>query len=295
MVVIGDPEAETIVKIRLASGRMVVTPNTHYIPTRDTRHQSLKSSNKRPQKATSLKLPILCFAVAQSSVHVTYPMYTGNASQETPQKYHLRAEIRDITGGDLDSPGVHFQEEDLASLERFLHVPNLEISQHSTTVGIEETQTSYLQVDVEEGSLTLSLLRISKLLSISGSWRGESIPGAMLAECPSTPPPPTGGESGLGHLQLLMKNLTVTQSISEQFSLLSAVLGEGSGSLVKVKDASSDKQLLRFFHGPLDTQEWNTVGAFQEPKSRSRSVSCSEERLVELFIATPHQEFKGEG
>jgi vacuolar protein sorting-associated protein 13B len=290
MVVIGDPKAETIVKVRLASGRAVVTPNTHYIPASDTRHQSLKSSNKTPRRVASSKLPVLCFAIARSSVHITYPMYTGNASEETPQKYHLRAEICGVTGSDLDSQGIHFQEEDFANLEQFLHVPNLEVSHHSKTIGIEETQTSYLQLDVEEGSLALSLLRISKLLSITGSWRGESIPRSTLAQIPSTSTP-TGGESGQGHLLLSVKNLTVTQSISEEFSLLSAVLGEGNGSLVK---DTPDKQLLPFFHGPLDTQQWNTVCAFQELKSQPRSVSCSEERLVELFVATPHQKLKNE-
>ena len=293
MVVIGDPKAETIAKIRMAGGRVMLTPNTHYIPACDTRQQSLKTSNKTPQKASSLKLPIVCFAITRSSIHITQPMYNGNASEEVPQKYHLRAEIRDVTGGGLDSQGIHFQEEDFTDLEQFLHIPNLEISQHSKNVGIEERQTSYSQLDVEEGSATLSLPCLSKLLSIIGSWRGESVARSLLA---GHPPPLSkiSEESELGQLHFLVKNLTVTQSISEQFSLLSAVLGECSGSLVKSTRSDKLEPVLPFFHGPLDTQEWNTIRAYEELKSKPGSVDCSEERLVELFIATPHQELKGE-
>ena len=207
-------------------------------------------------------------------------MYSGNAAEETPQKYQLRLRISDVQAGSVDIHSLGASE--VSGSEQCLHVPILEFNQHSKITGEERGDTSYLQLDIEEATATFSPAQLSKIFFFYGSWRNEPTPLSQQV-------PPLSA-SAQQSIHLLVTNMTVTRSSSEQFTLLSLVLGGVAGEIIK---DSADKlcHVIPVLNGPLETQNWNTVGSY---KSEANSDLLSpQERLVEFFVATPTEKFEG--
>ena len=289
MIVIGDPSAETIFRIKLAGGETILTPNVHYLPTVKPGHRPTKPQKPSFSKTKLPKLPGLCASLSESSVHIVQPMYAGNASEEIPQRYQLHAKFCEIQ---VSSVSFRTLEGSLkqTSMEMFLQIPSLEASKHSKTHGQSESENAYLQLDIQEMSSTLSIASVSKLLFISGSWKTDPATSSTQVKFNSPPTLPPN----VGKLQLSLKNAIVTKSISEHFSLLSVILGECSGAIVEY--SSTDKKLFQvspFFKGPYDTQRWNTVNSYRQSELKKQDLFYADERLIEFFMATPHKNCEG--
>lgn len=286
MVRIGDPKAETTFRIRLAGGEAVLSPNVHYLPVVKSDHRHKKLQRQSSSKVKPPKLPGLLATVSECSVHITEPMYSGNASKEIAQRTQLIANVCEIQIGTVSFRTLEGMLKG-SSKETFLCVPSLEINKHSKTYGVGGNNTAYLQLDVEEMSGTFSIAQISKLLFISGSWQSDPATFSVKFTPPVVHPK-------LGNLHLSVKNATVTKSISEQFSLLSAILVECSGAIVD-NCSSSNKQchVYPFLQGPCDTQALNKVHSYKQSGEEKPELFHTHERLVELFIATPHEDYEG--
>ena len=289
MVVIGDPTAETIFRIKLAGGETILTPNVHYLPTVKPGHRPTKPQKPSFSKTKLPKLPGLCASLSESSIHIVQPMYSGNASEEVPQRYQLHAKFCEIQ---VSSVSFRTLEGSLkqTSMEVFLQIPSLEASKHSKTHGQGESDNAYLQLDIQEMSSTLSIADVSKLLFISGSWKTDPATSSTQIKFNSPPTLPPN----VGKLQISLKNAIVTKSTSEHFSLLSVILGECSGAIVEY--SNTDKKLCQvspFFKGPYDTQRWNKVSLYKQSDLKKQDSFYPEERLIEFFMATPHKNCEG--
>ena len=289
MVVIGDPTAETIFRIKLAGGETILTPNVHYLPTVKLGHRPTKVQKPSSSKTKPPKLPGLYATLSESSVHMVQPMYGGNASDEVPQRYQLHAKFCEIQLGPVSFRTLEGSMKQTC-MEMFLKVPSLEASKHSKTHGQNESENAYLQLDVPEMSSTLSVANVSKLLFISGSWKADPATSSTQVKFNS----PTTLHPNVGKLQFSVKNAVVTKSTSEHFSLLSVVLGECSGAIVEY--SNTDKKLGQvspFFKGPYDTQRWNKVNAYKQSDLKKQDSFYADERLIEFFVATPHNDCEG--
>ena len=75
---------------------------------------------------------------------------------------------------------------------------------------------------------------------------------------------------------------------------MSVVLGECSGAIVEC--SNTDKKLGQvspFFKGPYDTQRWNKVNAYKQSDLKKQDSFYADERLIEFFVATPHNDCEG--
>ncbi len=298
MVVIGDPQAETVAKVRFTGGHVSLTPNTHYLQSHtggsiDRRKKPHPHKHTpSPLKPTLPMLPSVSVTVGGASISTTKAMYSGNASQDHSQKRQTRVKVSDIKAGTVDAQTVEGLYEGAGDAEQFLHVPVLEMNTHSKTMGEERKDSSYFQVDLDEVSCTVSLLQIAKLFFISASWKATTLPHVQT----KFSPPPSVTEGNLGHLHVHLRHTTLTQSTTERHSLLSVVAGECNGGIVKDSDAERRQScIIPVLHGPLDTRQWNTAGIYGRAQV-GVAPSCQpsgHERVLELFIATAAQHCKG--
>ena len=286
MVRIGDPKAETTFRIRLVGGETVLSPNVHYLPVVRSDHRHRKPQRQSSAKVKPPKLPGILATVSECSIHMTQPMYSGNASKEISQRTQLIANICEIQMGTVSFRTLEGSLKG-SSMENFLSIPSLEVNKHSKTYGVGGNNTAYLQLDVEEMSGTFTVAHISKLLFISGSWQSDPATSSVKFTPPVLHP-------RLGHLHLSLKSATITKSVSEQFSLFSAILVECSGAIVD--DCSSSSKLCRvspFLQGPCDTQTLNKIHSYKQSGAEKQDLFRTHERLVEFFIATPHKDYEG--
>lgn len=285
MVVIGDPKAETIVKYFFAGGQALIATKGHYLPVTGSDnkpHKSQKFSSQ--QKQPIPELPSVCIVIAESSINFTHPMYRGNATEEIAHKNHMRVNLGDIRAGVCLIRELTIGDS-FSKSEQFLHIPNLEINQHSKTYGEEGKDTSYIQLDVEESYITFSLTQLSKLFFLLASWKSDfSPPVTQFRHVPSSP------NRELGYLHLSLRNVTVTKSVSEQFTFLSVVLGDFSGAIVHDMGMEKLGHMIPVLYGPFNTEQWNEIQLYEQPKKATAGLH---ERLAELFVATPCEDLKG--
>ena len=284
MVVIGDPKAETVMKIKLAGGRALITPNAHHLPL-STSDQKKSKSLKQLASMPHSSLPAICITLGQSSLSITSAMYSGNASKDVSQRHQMRAELCQLELSILDIRG--FPPEKLSEQEKILSLPKWEIYQHSKTYGEAEGDSLYLQLDLEEISCTLSLEQMAKMFFIYASWSQQALSTFTSMKFSPAPVP-----DRLGHLQVLVRDSTLTKSASGEFTLLSSVLS--SCNLVIVRESQMGRlcHAVPVLFGPLGTEHWSTVEAFCEPPSQLASHALHE-RLVEFFTASPSEGHSG--
>ena len=311
MVVIGDGQAETVVKLSLAGLEATLTHNAHYLATTQasssTHHRKPKppplpqNAHSPLKKSRGPKLSCLCLSVEASRVSITQPMYGGNATEEVAQKWHIRAQFGAIEGSifkarTLEDCFAVTTSKDAGRLEKFLHLPGVEFSQHSETHGDDSKKTSYLQLDLDEISSTISLMQIRAFFYLISSWRlNEPLPNLDHVQPPTAAPDLKSGSTS-SHLHLCLQHLTLTQSSSEQHTLLSVVLGEAKLAVVRESDFRRLCCMVPVLCGPLNTAQWNAPCFYQDCSQMTPRPppSKSAERLVEFFIATPHQNCKGQ-
>ena len=304
---IGDPKAETIFKIKLAGGFASLAPNTHYLaqrggggtPTKQLTPK-LRKRNSQEKALTISSLRATCSGV---DAHITQPMYRGNATADIPQKFHLQATLRDFQLGLIKTQSLNDclhppaelsanrgETATYSSFNQFLSLPCLEVNQHSRTQGEhnQEEDTSYLQIDCEKVSTSLSLVHLSKLLFIGGSWKRDES---------SLTPPTSTDLSCYGHAHLSLTNITVTKSSNNRFYLMSIIVGELRGAIVTESDSRKLGHLVPVVYGPLNTDEWTFIEAYQQIRGSGSVIKTSTRssgRLFELFIAIPSDHLKGE-
>ena len=296
MVVIGDPTAETVLKVKLAGCKCILTPNTHQPSLFSGEKKKLKlskqhgSASQAPPPPPSL--PALCISLGASSFTLTSAMYSGNASSTSPQRHQVRAILRQIEAYDVDFEIVPLRTH--PSGHKILSLPIWEIYRHSKTTGKVERDSSYVQLDFDEVFCALSLPQMAKIFFLLKSWNSPSLSSSDVAKfsLPSFP-------NNLGHLQLTLKDATLTHSSTDEFSLSSFVLS--SCSIVLLRDSQTGRlcHAVPVLYGPLRTEEWNSVEAYHNPPSHtpssssSSSSSHSPESLIEMFTSSPQEKFRG--
>ena len=304
MVVLGDPKAETLFNVELAGGQAVLTANGHYLATATTASPLMggmksKKISKKAKKPKSLALPGLCIVLCGVTLNLVLPMYSGNATLASPQRTQLKARLRGSHCGTLTLQRLEDAQTNVVisngesppaagEFKQCLHVPMVEFSYHTTSYGGEGVERGglYLQFDVEKLAGTFSHTHISKLLFIAGTWTAtESHASSCDIECPAHP------GSKLGHLHVSILNTSLTHSGMEHYGLSSAVVGEVSVAMVKDSSPRKLGCLLPVLYGPLNTDLWSNIDCYNHP-STVRPTSTSE-RVVECFMARPHQNMAG--
>ena len=307
MVVLGDAEAETLFNIEVAGVQGVFTSNSHYLSTAGSSSSphTMPKSKKTPKKAKKPKstaLPTLCIVSSGLTVNLILPMYSGNATPDTPQRTQIKAKVSGLHSSALSLQKLEDAEKHVTvpsgeaaanggNFKQFLHVPSVEFNYHTKSHGEElagEKEKAYTQLDIEKITASLSHTHLSKLLFLAGTWvAAESHASSSEVECPAHP------GSKLGHVCVSMLKTTFSYSASGCYSLTSAVISEASVAMVK--DAGSKKlgSLLPILYGPIRSQEWNKAEYYMCEKSSSVPLTTPSERLVEFFIARPYQNVKG--
>ena len=302
MVVLGDPEAETQFNIEVAGGEAVFTSNSHYLTTTGSSSpHTMAKSKKTPKKAKKPKstaLPTLSVVSSGLTVNLILPMYSGNATPDTPQRTQIKAKVSGLHSGTLSLQKLEDADKHATvpsanggNFKQFFHVPSIEFNYHTKSHGEEladDKEKAYMQLDVEKITASLSHTHLSKLLFLAGTWAAaESHASSSEVECPAHP------GSKLGHVHLSMLKTTLSYSVSSHYSLTSAVISEVSVAMVK--DAGSKKLgcLLPVLYGPIRSQEWNKAEYYMSKQSSSVPLTTPTERLVEFFFATPYQNVKG--
>lgn len=297
---LGDAKAETVFNIQVAGGQAVITTNCHFLSTVSSgspHTPKSKKGSKKIKKPKSMSLPSLCVVNCGLTLNITLPMYSGNATPDSPQRTQLKAKLCDVQAGTLTLQRlddarkyVAISKGDSAPSEfkQFLHVPDVELNYHSKRHGESDADKdrSYFQLDIDKVMSSLSHTHLSKLLFLTGTWTAmECYPSSADMECPAHP------GTKLGHLHMSMFNSSMSYSGTDYYSLTSAVLGELSLSIVKDSSAKKLGCLLPVLYGPISTHNWNNIDFYKQ--SSSIPPSAPSERLVELFIARPYQHMKG--
>ncbi len=223
---------------------------------------------------------------------MTKAMYSGNATPVHPQRSQLRLRANDLQAGTVDAQGLEEVWWGGGATGQLVSVPLVELNKHHKTMGEDTSNdTSYIQLDIDELSMTASLHDLAKLFFISASWKGSTQPHPHASFCPL---PSLTTAASLGHLHALLRHATLTQSSEECHSLLSLVVGEGSGGIVKESSGEGRGAcVVPVLHGPLDTQQWNTADVYSWSHVRRSSNPAGHDRLVELFLARPAQQCEG--
>ena len=298
MVVLGDPKAETSFKITLAGGKATVASNTHYLP-------SFSSSTPEPTKSKSSKiqslplpppshsLPMLTISLARSTISITSAMYSGNATPETPQRSQIRVTL---SGLEIADGGEFSLNQNQTQSKKMVSIPKLEVYSHSKRTGddkvMQENDSSYLQLHVEEVSCVASVDQISQTSFIALSWyHGPFNTGHLkpISQCSSN-----SIVSG-GHLHISVKEIELTKSVMVSFTFVSATVD--SLGVVLLCDSTRGRlcHAIPVAYGPISTNQWNTTKAY----TSSSSVRCLEQvdessgRLLEFFTAMPHKDCSG--
>ena len=299
MVVIGDPKAETSFKITLAGGRTIVASNTHYLPSfSSSRDPSKPKTHSKiqslPPPPPTHSLPTLAVSLARSTISLTSPMYSGNATLENPQRSQARVALSQLELADGTEFSLGPKE---VQVKRIVSVPKLEIYTHSKTTGdnkaMQEKDSSYLQLHVEEVSCMASAEQVSITSFVVFSWySGSSITDPSRTKIPC---PPTGSKIPGGHLHVSVKEVELTKSVSASFTFISATVD--SCGVVLLCDSTRGRlcHAIPVVCGPLPTDQWNNTDAYT---SRARARRFGEDegssgRLLELFTAMPHAENTG--
>ena len=288
MVVIGDPKAETVLKVKLAGIKCILTPNTHQPSPFIGEKKKLKLSKQHGSTSQAV-LPALCVTLASSSITLTSAMYSGNASSTVPQRHQVRAILRQIEAYDVDLDTLPLRTQ--PSGRKIVSLPRWEIYRHSKTTGEVDRDSSYIQLDFDEVFCGLSLPQMAKIFFLFKSWNSSSLSSSDTAKFS----PPLFLDN-LGHLQLSLKDATLTHSSTDEFSLSSSVVS--SCSIVLLRDSRTGRlcHAVPVLYGPLRTEEWNSVEAYHNPSSHtpsSSSSSHSPESLLEMFTSSPREKFKG--
>ena len=303
---LGDPEAETKFNIEVVGLQALFTSNSHYLSTASSSSpHTMPKSKKTPKKAKKPKstaLPTLCVVSSGLTANLTLPMYSGNATPDTPQRTQIKAKVSGLHCSALSLQKLEDAEKHIidprgeagtngSNFKQFLHVPSVEFNYHTKSHGEElagEKEKAYMQLDTEKITASLSHTHLSKLLFLAGTWTAaESHTSSSEVECPAHP------GSKLGHVHVSMLKTTLSYSASSCYSLTSAVISEVIVAMVK--DAGSKKLgcLLPILYGPIRSQDWNKAEYYMCKKSRSVPLTTPTERLVEFFIARPYQNVKG--
>lgn len=292
MVVIGDPKAETVVKVRFAGGHICLTSSIHYLHPHTV---STADRSKRPHKHSQASLrpilPSVSVSVGGASISITKAMYNGNASLEHPQRHQLRLRVTEVQAGTADTQGVEQMFRGGGGgggVQQFLSLPVVELNKHSKTTD-SETDTSYFQLDLDEVSATVSLHQLAKLFFIYASWKAAPL-HPQRAKFSS---PPSLTTASLGHLHILLRHATLTQSTTDDHSLLSVVLGGFSGGVVKDSTAERARgSFVPVLHGPVATQYWNTAEVYSQSQTGTPQPT-GHGQLLEVFIARPAPKCEG--
>ena len=315
---LGEPKAESVVNIDFAGGHILVTPNAHYIPTSNPDLSSKTHKHQSPKRARKLQLspslPSLCISCEVLDISLSKPMYSGNASEECPQKVQIRAQQEQIEVGIVTVKSLSDALKDRSSVvteratgssvkqlksslqfDKCFCMPKVELNYHSKTSGDVASGSSYLGVDVESITCIGSLEQISHSLFVAGSWL-QNAPRSSLAELKvhTSVPQSLKVSPALNHkLHAIFKTVALTRSTSERYSSISAILGEASVSVLKCKEQGTVDRCIHIFHGPLSTSEWNTVDCYRQEGSQNRDHNKGLEKFVQFFMATPVDSVKG--
>lgn len=303
---LGDPKAETLFNIEVAGGQAVFTSSCHYlsVASSSSPHVMAKSKKtpKKAKKPKSIALPTLCVVSSGLTVNLTLPMYSGNATPDTPQRTQIKAKVGGLHSSTLSLQKLEDAQKYLAipsgesatdggDFKQFFHVPSIEFNYHTKSHGEElpgEEEKAYFQLDVEKITASLSHTHLSKLLFLAGTWTAaESHASSSEVECPAHP------GSKLGHIHVSALNTSLSYSASSYFSLTSAVISEISVAMVKDTGSKKLGCLLPILYGPIRSQEWNKVEYYMFKKSSSVPLTTPTESLVEIFVARPYQNMKG--
>ena len=307
---IGDPKAVTHYRINLSEINIILTSCSHYLPTvsdvgsRTLRsHHTPKQLTKKPQQPFSPSLPCLCVKNAGVRLDITSPMYSRNSLPDLPQRLSIctivgevktrMSEVRSlcegmdlITNPTIDNSDIfnHFFKLPAVNFT-YSAVMHEDLSSDDVCLSKD---TSYLQIDIEKVSSTLSLHHISQLLFIANSWKTSTSP--LSSSQSQEPLPPLLPEfPRIGHLHLSLQDFKLTLSTSSHFQCLSTVLGSGCVAILKELDEGSPGGYLPILYGPFDTSRWS--------HSKGNVVDSDDEyteKLVEVLMTFPHDSIKGE-
>ena len=207
MVVIGDPAAQTNVKVSFAVCELLVSPNVHCSspvlpPPSLSLFNRFHSSHSLPtlgggiggggggregggrgwgrtwrkknpaesdgEKTTSVVEEFVKVKIAGVTMDIVQPMYQGNATAEVPQTLHLTLNARDMEASVTSAP--------FDSFCRVLRVPRLSVTSYSSHSGssgsssVDGCCTSCLGLSCDEAALTASPTQLSFLFRFASSW-----------------------------------------------------------------------------------------------------------------------------
>ena len=280
---------------------MIFTPNAHFIPTSLTdpspSHKTLKHSRKQLPS-----LPSLCLSCDRLEIAITQPMYSRNATIETPQTVHFEAQHDQITAGvvmvkslsdvlrevSCDADLVSGSPKSYLHLGKCMDIPVATVIYNSRSTGDKHLTTSHLQLGISEASCSGNLRQIDNFLFVSSTWfKGEPLSSRAEITLPTRQPLPLNQ-----HLKGVMRGLTLTKSFCENYTSSSAILSEASMSIVK--QGEGGKREVPVCYGPLQTSDWNTVDRYtREVQLQTSGQEPGKTKLMELFIAAPHDKLKG--
>ena len=280
---------------------MIFTPNAHFIPTSLTdqspSHKTLKHSRKQLPS-----LPSLCLSCDRLEIAITQPMYSRNATMETPQTVHLEGQHDQLTAGvvivkslsdvlkevSCDADLVSGSPKSYLHLGKCMNIPVATVIYNSRSTGDKHLTTSYLQLDIGEASCSGNLRQMDNFLFVSSTWcKGEPLSSRADIALPTRQPLPLNQ-----HLKGFMRGLTITKSFCENYISSSAILSEASMSIVKQGEGS--KREVPVCYGPLETSDWNTVDCYtREVQLQTSGREQGKTKLMKFFMATPHDKLKG--
>ena len=305
---LGDPKAETLFNIEIVGGQATFTANTHYLSTvsSGSPHTTVKTkkASKKAKKPKSMALPGLCVISCGLSLNFILPMYSGNATNDVPQRTQLKAKLSDVHAGTVSLQKLGDAQKCAAvsnvdstnggGFKQFLHLPSAELNYHTKSHGEDKEEAAagkrdavYYQLDVKKIMSSLSHMHISKLLFLGGTWTTKEGHASFTdIDCPAHP----GSKLGLLHMSLSGTSLSYTGS--DYYSLSAAVVAEVSVAMVKDSGSKKLGSLLPVVYGPINTHHWNNVERYGS-LSLSHPLTTPTEKLVEVFVARPYENMKG--
>ena len=180
LVIIGDPLAKTDLHVTMETALVALPLHRH----------SLVSH--APLNHTPSHLTLLC--CSGSDVAIKMPMYSGNGTLEQSQQLFLEGQLArlSITGSKTPLTTLSGLNIDGVGGEACLSVPMATINVHTKTWDPEDPHQLYLQVNVTEIQLKLTIHQLSLLSMILISWTNTLVEGAELGAWlnkeDSTPP-----------------------------------------------------------------------------------------------------------